>query len=157
MAIASSPSAKAAIGLWLLTFAAGIGVAQDPAAANPYKEIATKLQSLTRLPLTGCRWHSDVAHPENANLDDSDWKPIEVGANFENGVQVVRCVFAVPPAVNGYNIKAASLRAAFEVQGDGMTMQRVSRKFRCVGTDLADDECAARSAVCHCDPPGGWR
>ena len=124
-AMASSSSAKGAIGLWLLTFAAGMGVAQDPAAANSYKEVAAKLQSLTRVPLTGCRWHSDVAHPEDANLDDSDWKPIEVGATFEGGVQDVRCVFTVPPAVNGYNIKGAGLRAAFELQGDGMTMLSV--------------------------------
>ena len=99
--------------------------AQEGKAADPIKDVAANLQSLTRIPLNGCKWHSDVAHPEAMSLNDSDWKPIEIGASLESGVQDIRCGFTVPPAVNGYDVKGAALRAAFELQGDGMTMLSV--------------------------------
>src|SRR5690349_5973974 len=73
-----------------------ICVAQEAPRPNPYKDVTDKLQSLTRLQLTGCRWHSDVAHPEDPKFDDSNWKPIELGASFESGVQDFRCRFKVP-------------------------------------------------------------
>jgi alpha-mannosidase len=109
----------------ILCFMVAMGMAQGATAPNPYTEVAAKLQSLTRVPLNGCQWHSDVAHPEDGSLDDSGWKPIELGANFDSGVQDVRCWFTVPQTVNGYDIRGAALKAAFELQGDGMTMLSV--------------------------------
>jgi len=116
-----------AIAIFILVIATALAAQQDDATAtDPLKEAASKLQSLTRVALTNCRWHSDVAHPEDVGLDDSSgWKPIELGANFESGVQDIRCTFTVPQTVNGYDIRGSALRAAFELQGDGMTMLSV--------------------------------
>jgi alpha-mannosidase len=115
---------------WALAFilsliAAQSGIAQDAPTPDRHKAVADKLQSLTRVPLTGCRWHSDVAHPEDPSLDDSSWTPIALGAKFVSGVQVVRCWFTVPPKTNGYDIRGAGLKFAFELDGDGMTMLTV--------------------------------
>ncbi len=123
--VAVSYVMRAAIGLILALVCLQSTVGQNPPALDPNKEVGDKLQSLTRLPLSGCRWHSDVAHPEDPALDDSTWKPIELGANFESGVQVVRCRFTVPRDVKGYDIRGAELKIAFDFQGDGMTMLSV--------------------------------
>jgi len=96
--------------------------AQDRVTANPHQAVADRLQSLTRLPLSNCRWHADIAHPEEETLDDSTWKPVELGATFESGVQVLRCSFKVPNELNKYDLRGTTLKAAFELQGDGMTM-----------------------------------
>src|SRR5215468_1317630 len=74
-----APSAKSSmaflrcipISLMLLISAMSLTEAQEQKPADPIKEVATKLQSLTRIPLTECKWHSDVAHPEDVSLDDS--------------------------------------------------------------------------------------
>ena len=114
---------KAALAVCLL--ASQICIAQQSATPSRYAKVGDQLQSLTRLALSDCRWHADLAHPEDAALDDSSWTPIHVGAKFESGVQVVRCAFTVPQNVNGYDIRGSGLRVAFELQGDGMTMLSV--------------------------------
>ena len=124
--IAFTPSmTRSAIVLVLCLITSQTGIARESGTPNRYKEVADKLQSLNKLPLSDCRWHTDVAHPEDGSLDDSSWKPITVGATFESGVQVFRCWFTVPQKVNGYDVRDAGLRVAFELQGDGMTMLSV--------------------------------
>jgi alpha-mannosidase len=100
-------------------------LAQDSATPDRHKEVTDKLQSFTRVQLSGCRWHADVAHPEDTLLDDSAWKPISLGAKFESGVQVLRCWYTIPRSLNGYDVSGAVLKVAFDLQGDGMTMLSV--------------------------------
>jgi alpha-mannosidase len=114
--------ATIAFALILCLIALPIGIAQESKAPNRYTEVAGKLLSLAKLPLSDCRWHTDVAHPEDGSLDDSTWKPISLGAKFEGGVQVFRCWFTAPRQVNGYDIGGANLKFAMDLQGDGMTM-----------------------------------
>ena len=45
--------------------------------------------------------------------------------NFTSGVQVFRCWYTVPEKLNGYETRDASLKVAFELEGDGMTMLSV--------------------------------
>jgi len=48
-------------------FAAPTFYAQDAAgAASPYKAVTDRLQSNVKVPLSGCRSHKDVPHPEDA-------------------------------------------------------------------------------------------
>ena len=101
------------------------GIAQNAPTSDRHQAVANKLQSLTRVQLSGCRWHSDVPHPEDPSLDDSSWTPIVLGAKLVSGVQVVRCWFTVPSKVNGYDIRGAALKFPFELDGDGMTMLTV--------------------------------
>jgi alpha-mannosidase len=102
--------------------APSVGHAQESKTPDRYTEVADKLLSLTKLPLPDCRWHADVTRPEDGSLDDSAWKPISLGANFESGVQVFRCWFTVSQKVNGYDVRGANLKFAMDLQGDGMTM-----------------------------------
>ena len=115
------PAALTAIVLMLLSGALQCH-AENQTNPDRYKNVTDQLLAFTRLPLSDCRWHADVAHPEDESLDDSTWKPIKVGATFESGVQVLRCSFKVPKDVDHYDIRGAELKVAFELQGDGMTM-----------------------------------
>jgi alpha-mannosidase len=110
---------------WILLLAAPALCAQPASQSSAYKAVAEKLESITKVPLTSCRAHSDVPHPEDPALDDSGWQPIQLGAKFSSGVQVFRCWYTVPEKLNGYATRAASLRVAFELEGDGMTMLSV--------------------------------
>jgi len=109
--------------------APSVGHAQESKTPDRYTEVADKLLSLTKLPLPDCRWHADVTHPEDGSLDDSAWKPISLGANFESGVQVFRCWFTVSQKVNGYDVRGANLKFAMDLQGDGMTMLCVTHEM----------------------------
>ena len=119
------PSMKIARLLVLCLVATQALIAQEAATPSPYKGVTDKLESMSKVALTDCRWHSDVPHPEDASVDDSTWKPIKVGAVFTSGVQVFRCWYTVPQKLSGYEIRDASLKVAFELQGDGMTMLSV--------------------------------
>src|SRR5262249_31899379 len=100
-------------------------LAAQSAQVDRYKEVADKLQTLTKVPLTDCRAHGDVPHPEDPAVDDSTWTPIQLRAKFTSGVQVFRCWYTVPENINGYAIRDSGLRVAFELEGDGMTMLSV--------------------------------
>ena len=108
--------------LALISFKA---LAAQSAEVDLYQETSNKLQALTRVPLTDCRAHTDVPHPEDPAVDDSTWTPIQLGAQFTSGVQVFRCWYTVPANISGYAIRGAGLRVAFELEGDGMTMLSV--------------------------------
>lgn len=97
---------------------------QTPASQS-YKDITDRLQSISEVPLSDCRAHGDIPHPEDPAVDDSDWRPAKLGAEFTSGVQVLRCWYTVPEKINGYATRDASLKVAFELQGDGMTMLSV--------------------------------
>jgi alpha-mannosidase len=94
-------------------------------ASNPYKAVADKLESIIKVPLSECRSHADIPHPEDVAVDDSRWEPIKLGAKFTSGVQIFRCWYTVPEKLNGYETRDASLKVAFELDGDGMTMLSV--------------------------------
>ncbi|MBI3477410.1 MAG: alpha-mannosidase [Acidobacteria bacterium] len=108
--------------LAIFVLASQSGIAQLATTPDRHKDVGDKLQALTLVQLSGCKWHADVTHPEDPALDESSWKPIALGAKFESGVQVVRCWYTTPKNVDGYDIRGASLKVAFELQGDGMTM-----------------------------------
>ena len=98
---------------------------QTPASQTSYKDITDRIQSISKVPLSDCRAHGDIPHPEDPAVDDSDWRPTKLGAEFTSGVQVLRCWYTVPEKINGYATRDVSLKVAFELQGDGMTMLSV--------------------------------
>jgi len=123
---ASSTARLAAVlGIGICLSGCPFTLAQETKNAARYAELTDKLQSLTKIPLSGCWQHADVVHPESASLDDSTWTRVAVGAKFESGVHVLRCQFKAPRDLNGYNLTGTSLRVAFDLQGDGMTMLSV--------------------------------
>jgi alpha-mannosidase len=80
---------------------------------DPYKTTLDRLNSLTRQPESEWRFHSDIPHPEDPGLNDSDWGVFTVKnvsgpggehANEEHwtGTRVFRRWVQVPEKINGY-------------------------------------------------------
>jgi alpha-mannosidase len=99
---------------FLLLLTATIGLAQEGSqgttVADPYRSVLGRLKSLTTLPLAEWRFHTDIAHPEDASLDDSGWETIKVEGKWPIGARVLRRWIEVPERVNGYAIRGSRLK-----------------------------------------------
>jgi len=98
------------VGLLLHTAGA---LSQTSGAPDPYKPTLDRLEALTRQDQTEWRFHTDVPHPEDPGLNDSDWGLITVknvsgpsgrNANEEHwtGTRVFRRWIQIPEKVKGY-------------------------------------------------------
>ena len=106
--------------LALLT--AGAGSAQQPSpndkTIDPYESTLARLASLTNLPLSEWRFHTDLPHPEDSSLDDSDWGTIRVGDKWSTGSRVLRRWIEIPEKINGY--AGSGARAKLDIRFDFM-------------------------------------
>jgi alpha-mannosidase len=100
--------------VFLLLLAATLSLAQEriqhTSVADPYGSVLVRLESLTTLPLTEWRFHTDIPHPEDASLDDSGWETIKVEGKWPIGARVLRSWIEVPERVNGYAIRGSRLK-----------------------------------------------
>jgi alpha-mannosidase len=99
----------------VLSLVAAISVsAQQPSSTqsstDPYQPTLDRLESLTSLPLTEWRFHTDVAHPENSSLDDSRWETVRVGDKWSTGSRVLRRWVEIPEKINGYAVLGARVK-----------------------------------------------
>jgi alpha-mannosidase len=96
----------------VLTFAAW-GFSQSSTDYGAYKGTLDRLGALTAQPEADWRVHSDVPHPEDPSVSDSDWAPAHVkntsgpgGKNADEqhwkGTQVFRRWVQIPEKINGY-------------------------------------------------------
>ena len=81
--------------------------------SDPYKPVLDHLESLTRQPEAEWRMHTDIPHPEDPGLNDSDWSTLTVknvsGPGGQNpneehwkGTRVFRRWIQIPEKINGY-------------------------------------------------------
>src|SRR5580765_3906173 len=88
-------------------------VAQSENSSDPYKPTLDRLQALTRQGEIQWRYHTDVPHPEDPGLNDSDWGTLTVknvsgpggmNKNEEHwtGTRVFRRWVQIPEKINGY-------------------------------------------------------
>src|SRR5260221_9240781 len=86
---------------------------QTTGAPDPYKPTLDRLDALTRQNEAEWRFHTDVPHPEDPGLNDSDWGTLTVknvsgpggrNANEEHwaGTRVFRRWIQIPEKINGY-------------------------------------------------------
>jgi len=99
----------------LLALAAAMSAsAQQPSSndkkTDPYRPTLDRLQSLTNLPLSDCRFHTDVPHPEDSSVDDSSWEKLRVGDRWSTGSRVLRCSIEIPEKINGYAILGSRIK-----------------------------------------------
>jgi alpha-mannosidase len=87
-------------------------------AADPYKATLDRLNSLTHQGESEWRFHSDIPHPEDPSLNDSDWGiwtvknvsgPGGQHANEEHwtGTRLFRRSIQIPEKINGYATQGA--------------------------------------------------
>lgn len=88
-------------------------VAQSENSSDPYKPTLDRLQALTRQGEIQWRYHTDVPHPEDPGLNDSDWGTLTVknvsgpegmNKNEEHwtGTRVFRRWVQIPEKIDGY-------------------------------------------------------
>jgi alpha-mannosidase len=92
--------------------------AQDQ-APSPHKAILDRLGSLTVQPVPNWHYHVDMPHPEDPNLDDSSWQTVKVDERWSNGARVLRRVIEIPPSLNGYALKGASVKLDLGFDSNG--------------------------------------
>jgi len=90
--------------------AAGWLTAAAAQTPNPYKPILDRLDSLTVQPVPDWRYHADLPHPEDPNLDDSTWQTVKLDELWSNGPRVLRRLIKIPPYLNGYALKGCKVR-----------------------------------------------
>ena len=56
---------------------ASFALSQNPGAPDPYKPTLDRLAALTRKDETEWRFHTDVPHPEDPGVNDSDWGALD--------------------------------------------------------------------------------
>src|ERR1700688_2748994 len=92
---------------------ASFALSQNPGAPDPYKPTLDRLDALTRKDETEWRFHTDVPHPEDPGVNDSDWGALTVknisgpGGNHASeehwtGTRVFRRSIQIPEKINGY-------------------------------------------------------
>jgi len=86
--------------------------------ADPYKPILDQLGSLTRQAEPEWRFHSEIPHPEDPTINDSDWETFYVkntsgpggghpNEQHWNGTRVFRRWVTVPEKINGYAVQGS--------------------------------------------------
>ncbi len=86
---------------------------------HPYKPILDHLESLTVQPITDWSFHADVPHPEDPALDDAAWPSVKVDEPWSSGARVLRRILEIPPYVNGYPTKGASIKLDLTFDSNG--------------------------------------
>jgi alpha-mannosidase len=98
----------------LALVAASLVSAQQPfpnqKTTDPYRPTLDRLESLTTLPLSEWRFHTDVPHPEDSSLDDSGWGTARVGDKWSIGSRVLRRWIEIPEKINGYAVLGARVK-----------------------------------------------
>ena len=79
-----------------------------------------RLGSLGQLPAGTWKMHAgDVAHGEDANLDDSSWPIVNVGERAPNDAIWLRQTVQVPQTLNGYDLTGARIWFEIHINGNG--------------------------------------
>lgn len=103
---------KLKIALLVVAFLAfgGRCLAQSTQKPDPYKATMDRLEALTAVPLDGWRFHSDMPHPEDASVNDSDWPMVKIKQPWKTGPRVLRHWIEIPDKINGYDTRGARVK-----------------------------------------------
>ncbi|MBV9342595.1 MAG: alpha-mannosidase [Acidobacteria bacterium] len=86
--------------------------------ADPFKDTLDRLAALVQEALPDWRFHSDLPHPENPQLNDSDWADIIVKQPSQEedrsphwkGTWVLRRWVEIPEKINGYAARGSRVK-----------------------------------------------
>ncbi len=84
------------------------------------RAVVERLMSLRELPDGVWKMHAgDVPHAEDINLDESDWRPVAMGAKAPNEAVWFRQTYEVPPTLNGYDLTDSRIWFQFHAGANG--------------------------------------
>jgi len=122
--------------LLLALLAVPAGAQEKSTLPEAYKAALTRLQDLTVYPEAEWRYHTDVAHPEDPSLSDSDWEQMKEGDAWKTGARALRRWIEIPQTINGYDVRGArvELDLRFESQ-DAIIITVFSNRSQVARTD----------------------
>jgi alpha-mannosidase len=97
----------------------GLMDAVEQTPVDPYKAVLDRLESIVVQPLDGVRYHTDMAHPEEVQLNDSNWSTVKVDERWSNGPRVLRRTIEIPAKLNGYSTQGARVKLDLMLVSDG--------------------------------------
>ncbi len=101
-----------------------------------YKTVLNRLQSLTAVPESEWRYHSDVPHPEDPGVNDSDWQQMKEGDSWKDGARVLRRWIEIPKAINGFDIRGSRVELLLRFESrDAMMVTVFSNRSQVARTD----------------------
>jgi len=89
---------------------ASVCFAQTDKPPDPYKPILDRLESLQTVSLPEWRYHEDLAHPEDASLNDADWPVVKTREEWKTGARVLRRQIEIPEKLNGYAVRGSRVK-----------------------------------------------
>jgi len=128
---------RLALSLSLIALIAPLASSQEKSnLPEAYKTALNRLQALTVFPESEWRFRSDVAHPEDPSLSDSDWQQMKEGDAWKDGARVLRRWIEIPRSVNGFDVRGSrvELHLRFE-SGDALIVTIFSNRSQVARTD----------------------
>ncbi|MGB6974474.1 MAG: glycoside hydrolase family 38 C-terminal domain-containing protein [Terracidiphilus sp.] len=94
---------------------------QSPAVLPPQsRTVLQRLTALQELPDGVWRMHTgDIAHGEDANLEDSSWQTIAAGTHAPKEALWFRQTYTVPATLEGYDLTGARIWFQFHAEANG--------------------------------------
>jgi alpha-mannosidase len=93
---------------------------------NRYQPITDRLAALLQQPISEWRFHADISHPEDPQLDNSDWTTVafklptpEVPNSHWKGGRVFRRIIEIPDKINGYAVQGSRVKLDWEFGSEG--------------------------------------
>ncbi len=111
--------AVCAVLLLVISFASAQTPNQPP---DPYKPVLDRLQAITVIPVQDWKHHVDVAHPEDVNLNDSDWPVLPFNKIYNDGPQDLRQIIEIPASLKGYDLRGAKVALELRITSDERMM-----------------------------------
>jgi alpha-mannosidase len=101
------------------------GSAAQESSSDPYKPVLDRLAGVVTEPIQDWHLHTDIPHPEDPSLNDSDWVTISPSAstsdnapNHWRGPRVLRRWIEVPETIHGYSTRNARVKLDLNIGSD---------------------------------------
>src|SRR5215472_7022084 len=104
-------------GLLLLFLPLAMYAQSSPADVH-FPSVLARHDSLVNAPLDEWRFHADLAHPEDASLDDSSWLQLKIAERWADGSRVLRRWIEIPTSLNGYSLQGAQVRLDLQITSE---------------------------------------
>jgi hypothetical protein len=92
---------------------------------DPNQTVMDRLHSVTTRAEPEWRVHTDIAHPEDPNLEDTGWETMQVEGKWPIGARVLRRWIEVPEKIDGYAIRGSRLQLDLYLTSPGRVLLTV--------------------------------
>ena len=125
MANISRSLAPLLVGLVLALPALALDGPRSADAADTYKPVLERLESLTVVPVEEWLFHADLPHPEDSLLNDSSWEGVKLKEKWSTGSRALRKRIELPEKLHGYALQGSRVKLDLTFDGDGPVLMSI--------------------------------